>query len=150
MDRGVVICVRSQAYPTQKRSTIVVVKKKWQGSSCGVCKAGFAGDGAVGHDSGMCKVVYVSKFFGVKRTNAMEVNDHVHWQSTVTSRMASFQSTPDFFAASATLLPITVFFFRTVFSIKVIVTGTGFISQSANSDFVFLTVTFFYSSEFSR
>ena len=41
-----------------------------------------------------------SSFFGVKRTSEMEVNAHVHLQSTVILRMASFQATPHFLFCS--------------------------------------------------
>ena len=59
-------------------------------------------------ESHMC-----SSFFCVKRTSAMKVNVHVHLQSTVVLRMASFQSTPHTFysAARATVLPITGVYF---------------------------------------
>ena len=49
-------------------------------------------------------VYHAFKFFGVQRVRAMEVNAHVHQQSTVILRKASFQSTPHFFVSTCNII----------------------------------------------
>ena len=76
-----------------------------------------------------------------------------HLQSTMILSVASFQSTPLFFFLSTRNI-ITNYRFKfsdSLLSNKVIFTGTGFISQSANFDFgfFFLIGYLYYSSESS-
>ena len=87
------------------------------------------------------------KFFGVQRASAMEVNAHVHLQSTVILRMASFHQHCFFFEPVQHYYQLPVFYSRTVFLNKVIFRDR-FISQSANFDSGNFTGYWCYSSEF--
>ena len=64
-----------------------------------------------------------STFVFDKRTSAMEVNAHVHLQSTVILRMASLQSTPHFLFLQHVQHFDQLPFFLTVFPNEVVFTG---------------------------
>ena len=74
-----------------------------------------------------------SIFFGVQHASAMDVNAHVHLQSTVILRMASFHQYRIFFEPVQHYHQIPVFL-RQSFRTKLLLPITCFISQSANSE----------------